>query len=101
MMARRVHLALAMLTWAWRGLRVETRILPSVLVVLLVGVAMDSWGIVTSSGRLRFLCPPGSQRDEENQLRRLPIPARDHSAGDLALPPVHAELARCRGLIVR
>jgi hypothetical protein len=40
-----------------------------------------SHGIVTSSGRLRFLCPPGSQRDEENQLRRLPIPARDHSAG--------------------
>src|SRR5260370_42115396 len=40
-------------------------------------------GIVTSPGRLRFLWAPGSQQDEENQLQRLPIPARDHSAGDL------------------
>ena len=40
-----------------------------------------------------FPWPPGSQQDEENQLHRLPVPARDHSAGDLALPPVHLELA--------
>jgi hypothetical protein len=42
-------------------------------------------GIVTSSGKLRFLWRPGSQKDEENQLQRLPVPTRDHSAGDLAL----------------
>jgi hypothetical protein len=28
---------------------------------------------------------PGSQGDAENQLRRVPVPAGDHSAGDLAL----------------
>src|SRR5208283_2750505 len=26
---------------------------------------------------------------EENQLCGLPVPARDHSSGDMALPPVH------------
>jgi hypothetical protein len=31
-------------------------------------------GIVTSPGKLRSLWLPGSQRDDENQLRRLPIP---------------------------
>ena len=30
-----------------------------------------------------------SQGDEENQLSRLPLSARDHPAGDLALSPVH------------
>src|SRR5450631_4232234 len=40
---------------------------------------------------------PGSQGDEENQLLRIPVPARDHSTGDLALSPVHAELSRRRG----
>jgi putative transposase len=47
--------------------------------------AINSAGIVTSPGRLRFPWAPGSQRDEENELQRLPIPAGDHSAGDLAL----------------
>jgi transposase-like protein len=56
-------------------------------------------GIVTSPGKLRFLWSPGSQQDEENQLQRLPVPTRDHSAGDLALPPVHPELARRRDLL--
>ena len=32
-----------------------------------------------------------SQGDEENQLSRLPLSARDHPAGDLALSPVHTE----------
>ena len=31
----------------------------------------------------------GSQGDEENQLSRLSLSARDHPAGDLALSPVH------------
>ena len=42
----------------------------------------------TASGlrsRWRFC----SQGDEENQLSRLPLSARDHPAGDLALSPVH------------
>jgi phosphate/sulfate permease len=55
-------------------------------------------GIVTSPGKLRFLWLAGSQQDEENQLQRLPVPTSDHSAGDLALPPVHLELARRRRL---
>jgi hypothetical protein len=32
-----------------------------------------------------------SQGDEENQLSRLPLSARDHPAGDLALSPVHTK----------
>jgi hypothetical protein len=42
---------------------------------------------------LLFLWLPSSQQDEENQLQRLTIPTNDHSAGDLALPPDHPELA--------
>jgi hypothetical protein len=34
---------------------------------------IDAVGIVTSSGKLRLLWPPGSQQNEENQLQRLPI----------------------------
>jgi hypothetical protein len=33
----------------------------------------------------------GSQGNEENQLSRLPLSARDHPAGDLALSPVHTK----------
>ena len=33
----------------------------------------------------------GSQGDEENQLSRLPLSARDHPAGDLAVSSVHTE----------
>ncbi len=41
---------------------------------------------------LRFRWRFGSQGDEENQLSRLPLSARDHPPGDLALSPVHTEL---------
>src|SRR5258708_7268398 len=58
-------------------------------------------GIVTSSGKLWFLWQLGSQRDEENQLQWLSLPTSDHSAGDLALPPVHPELARRRRFVGR
>src|SRR6267378_3246677 len=58
-------------------------------------------GIVTWPGMLPFLWLTGSQQDEENQLQRLPIPTCDHSAGDLALPPVHPQLARRRRLAGR
>jgi hypothetical protein len=40
---------------------------------------------------LRSRWRSGSQGDEENQLSRLPISARDHPAGDLALSPVHTK----------
>jgi hypothetical protein len=35
-----------------------------------------------------------AQVDEENRLRRLSLPARDHSAGDLAVFSIHFELPR-------
>jgi transposase-like protein len=56
-------------------------------------------GIVTLPGRLRFLWSPGSQQNEENQLQRLPVPTRDHSAGDLALPPVTLSLRDVEDLL--
>ena len=34
---------------------------------------------------------------EEIQLCGLPVPVRDHSSGDMAVPPVHPQLARRRG----
>src|SRR5580700_1274999 len=37
---------------------------------------------------------PNNRADEENQLRRIPLPARDYSPGDLALSPVHAQFSR-------
>src|SRR5580704_814260 len=52
--------------------------------------AATDWHCHAASGlrsRWRF----GSQGDEENQLPRLPLSARDHPAGDLALSPVHTE----------
>src|SRR5450759_629257 len=41
-------------------------------------------GVVTPASDLRSLWRPGSQHDAENQLRRISIPARDHSSSDLA-----------------
>ena len=40
-----------------------------------------------------------SQGDEENQLQRVPIPSRNHPAGNLALCPVYPELSRRRRFI--
>ena len=34
-----------------------------------------------------------SRGHEENQLRRIPVPARGHTRGDLALSPVHTQLS--------
>jgi hypothetical protein len=36
---------------------------------------------------------PVAEGDEENQLLRVPVPARDHSSSNMALPPVHPQLA--------
>jgi site-specific DNA recombinase len=48
---------------------------------------------------LRSLWRLGSQGNEENQLQPVSLPARDHSAGDLALSPVHLELPRRRRFV--
>jgi GH15 family glucan-1,4-alpha-glucosidase len=58
------------------------------------GIHFTAKGAVTPARDLR---PPwwlGSQEDEENRLRRLSLPACDHSAGDLAVFSIHFELPR-------
>ncbi len=55
-------------------------------------------GSVTSLPARWFSVRAAAKEHDENQLRRLRVPARDLSAGDLALSPVHAELSRRRGL---
>ena len=50
-------------------------------------------------GTCDLLGRPGSQKDAENQLRRLSLTACDHSAGDLALFSVHLELSRRRRFV--
>ena len=42
---------------------------------------------------------PNNRADAENQLRRIPLPARDHSPSDIVLPPVHPQLAQRRGFV--
>ncbi len=42
---------------------------------------------------------PVSQADDENQLCRIPVPARGHSPSDMALPPAHPQLARGRRFV--
>ena len=49
-------------------------------------------GVVTFSACQTWL-PAPILRDDQNQLRRLPLPARDHSTGDLAISSVHSELS--------
>jgi hypothetical protein len=51
-------------------------------------------GVVTPARDLRSPWWLDSQMDEENRLRRLPLPACDHSAGDLAVFSIHFELPR-------
>src|ERR1700677_1187394 len=56
-------------------------------------------GIVTAASGLQLVGRSDSEGDAEPQLRQIPIPARDHSAGDLALYPFHLELARRRRFV--
>ncbi len=42
-----------------------------------------------------------SVNDDQDQLQRVSLPARDHLAGHLALRPFHLELPRCRGFAGR
>src|ERR1039458_1608143 len=58
--------------------------------------SLPTKGIVTPRRTCGPFGGPVAKGDEENQLRRLPVPARDHSAGDLALSQVHTEPARRR-----
>jgi hypothetical protein len=56
-------------------------------------------GIVTCALGLRFVRPLGSQGSEENQLQRVSVPARDHSVGALALPPVRVSFRDVEDLL--
>ena len=56
-------------------------------------------GIVTALRACGVLGGRVAHADEQDQLQRVSIPARDHSASDLALPPLHPQPARRRGLV--
>jgi hypothetical protein len=57
-------------------------------------------GIVTAPPACwRFGCAVAEERDEK--LRRLLVPAGDHTAGDLAISPIHTQLPRRRGFARR
>ena len=54
---------------------------------------MTSGGVVTTLASCwRFECGVAEEHDE-NQLFRISVPSGDHSPGDLALSPVHAQLS--------
>jgi hypothetical protein len=59
----------------------------------------DREGVVTSLWRCGPTGDPVAQEDEENQIRRVPVPARDHSAVDLAPSSIHIEFPRHRRFI--
>jgi hypothetical protein len=61
----------------------------------------ESWrkGVVTSLWPCGPTGEPVVQRDEKNQLRRVPVPARGHSAVDLALTSIHIEFPRRRRFV--
>jgi putative transposase len=56
-------------------------------------------GAVTLAPDLRSPWWLDSQEDEESRLRRLPLPACDHSAGDLAVFSIHFKLSRRRRFV--
>jgi chaperone modulatory protein CbpM len=50
-------------------------------------------GLCHAGGSLLDVSRRCSRGYEENQLRRISVPARGHTSGDLALSPVHTELS--------
>src|SRR5271157_4552582 len=56
-------------------------------------LADDVRGHCNAASGLRSHCWPDSQAHAENQLQWVSFPARDHSASNLALPPVHSQPA--------
>jgi hypothetical protein len=60
---------------------------------------MKCLGAVTRAPDLRSPWWLDSQEDEEYRLRRLPLPACDHSAGDLAVFSIHFKLSRRRRFV--
>jgi transposase len=56
-------------------------------------------GIVTPTRCCDCFATGVAKERDENQLRRLPVPARDHSPSDVALPPVHPQPARRRRFV--
>lgn len=53
---------------------------------------------VTSTSPCGLRCGSIASRHEEDQLQLIPVPARDHPAGRLALPQILIELPRRRRL---
>jgi hypothetical protein len=60
---------------------------------------LNSSGLVTSAAGLPSLTYSRTIRDDQNQLLRLSLSARNHPAGDLALRPVYPELSRRRRFV--
>ena len=50
-------------------------------------------GLETLSGRCHVVGGLVAKEHDENQLLRISVPSGDHSPGDLALSPVHAQLS--------
>ena len=63
------------------------------------GVDFGHGGHCHAASGLRSRWRFGSQGDEEDQLSRLPLSARDHPAGDLALSPVPLSLRDVEDLL--
>src|SRR5580693_8034165 len=53
-------------------------------------------GFVTLASACRIYGRGIAKENDENQLRRVLVPAGDHTTGNMALPPVCAELPRRR-----
>ena len=59
-------------------------------------MAIPAKGFVTLGSACWIWVVAVAEGHEENQLRRIPVPAGDHTAGNVALPPDYAELSSCR-----
>jgi hypothetical protein len=65
------------------------------LLCLQISLRRKAGRTVALSRRLGLVghCPlPVAIGHDQDELQRLPVPARDHPAGDLALSPVHLKL---------
>src|SRR5271165_1281063 len=72
---------------------------PSLVITAFVHAMASSADFVTPGPGCRISEGAIAGCHEENQLCGLPVPARDHSSGDMALPSVHPQLARRRGFV--
>jgi len=51
------------------------------------------WAFERAGGRYHVVGRLVAKEHDENQLLRISVPSGDHSPGDLALSPVHAQLS--------